>query len=220
MTARPLIILGCDGLAREMAQLARQIDPTGVRWVLAGFVGPGPAPAVLDGWGPLLGDDDWLAGPTAPRADLVLGVGNPAVRARLLARFRTDERFAFPNLVHPSAILDEDVVTLGEGNAIQSHCSLTCEIHLGDGNLLNLLSTVGHDTRLGDCNVVNPGANLSGNVTIADRVLIGTGSQLLEHVAVGAGAIVGAGAVVTRAVAADTTVVGAPAKPLERRTPA
>ena len=52
--------------------------------------------------------------------------------------------------------------------------------------------------------------------TIEDRVQIGTGAKVIGPVRVGAGARIGANAVVTDDVPAGATVVGAPAKPLER----
>jgi len=52
--------------------------------------------------------------------------------------------------------------------------------------------------------------------TIEDGARIGGGVTLLPGVTIGASAIVGAGSVVTRDVAAGVTVVGVPARPLER----
>jgi UDP-2-acetamido-3-amino-2,3-dideoxy-glucuronate N-acetyltransferase len=48
---------------------------------------------------------------------------------------------------------------------------------------------------------------------------IGSGATILGGVRIGAGALVGAGAVVTRDVAAGETVVGNPARPLDRGRP-
>jgi serine acetyltransferase len=48
-------------------------------------------------------------------------------------------------------------------------------------------------------------------------VLVGTGAQILQYVQVGEGAQVGAGAVVTKDVPPGVTVVGIPAKALEKK---
>jgi serine acetyltransferase len=46
--------------------------------------------------------------------------------------------------------------------------------------------------------------------------MIGTGAQVLQYLRIGKGATVGAGAVVTSDIPAGTTVVGVPARALER----
>lgn len=57
-------------------------------------------------------------------------------------------------------------------------------------------------------------------VVIEDDVWIGYGATILKGVTLGKGAVVGAGSIVTKSVAANTVVVGNPAKPLGPRTTA
>jgi bifunctional UDP-N-acetylglucosamine pyrophosphorylase/glucosamine-1-phosphate N-acetyltransferase len=95
---------------------------------------------------------------------------------------------------------------------------------IGEGALL------GHFGYVGDANLgarVNVGAgtitcNFDGvskhQTTIGDDAFIGSDTLLVAPVNVGAGAITGAGAVVTRDVDPGATVVGVPARALERRT--
>ena len=64
--------------------------------------------------------------------------------------------------------------------------------------------------------MINPGVNISGGVRIEDRVLVGTGSQILENISIGSDAVIGAGAVVCKNVLPGQTVVGAPARPIQR----
>ena len=76
-----------------------------------------------------------------------------------------------------------------------------------------------HDCEFGDFVTFAPGVMCNGNVRIEDHVYIGTGAVLKqgrpgEPLVIGRGAVVGMGAVVTRSVAAGTTVVGNPARPL------
>jgi serine O-acetyltransferase len=52
--------------------------------------------------------------------------------------------------------------------------------------------------------------------TIGDGVIIGAGAKILGAITVGAGARIGANALVVRSVPAGTTMVGAPARPLDR----
>lgn len=56
------------------------------------------------------------------------------------------------------------------------------------------------------------GLEIAKSVSIGSEVWIGGGAIILAGVTIGDGAIIGAGAVVTRDVAANTTVIGNPAK--------
>ena len=212
---RPMIILGSSGLAREMAMLAEQINARWHRWKILGFIGASASEVGNDlGLAPVLGDDAWLLAQEI-EADLVVGIGYPSVKARVVQKYLGQaSRFEFPNLVHPLSSLDFRRIEMGRGNIVTAGCQFTCDIEVGDFNLFNLNVTVGHDARIGDFNVFNPGVNVSGSVVVGDRVLVGTGCQILERLEVGDGATLGAGAVVTKPVQPGMTVVGVPARPL------
>lgn len=201
-----------------MALLIDQINASAPQWDFVGFIGDSGAEVGKDlGGAPILGDDAWLLSQDF-EADLVIGVGYPQVRAKIAAQYlRQGDRFVYPNLIHPSAIVEPRKVRIGRGNVITARTTFTCDIEVGDFNLFNLHTTVGHDVRIGSYNVLNPSVNVSGGVRMGERILLGTGSQVLENVSIQSDAIVGAGAVVRSEVLSGQTVVGIPAKPLERR---
>lgn len=209
----PLYIVGTGGLAREMAFLMAAVDQT--VWRLEGFISADAVEVGKDlGFAKVVGDDAWLLA-NGQACGLVVGVGLPAVKERITRRYLAEgERFTFPTLIHPTAVVDERLVALGRGNMVAAGCVFTCDIEVGDFNLFNLQTTVGHDVRVGDCCVFNPSVNLSGGVQVGDGVLVGTGAQILENRVVGARATVGAGAVVTKDVPPEVTVIGIPARPL------
>ncbi|TPL92563.1 sugar O-acetyltransferase [Mesorhizobium sp. B2-3-12] len=127
---------------------------------------------------------------------------------------------------------------VGEGARIEApfHCAYGFNLFLGSGVFLNAGCTI-LDTasvRIGKGTLFGPnvqiycaehhrelagrraGLEIARPVAIGDNAWIGGSAIILGGVSIGEGAIVGAGAVVTRDVAANTTVVGNPARPVKR----
>lgn len=116
------------------------------------------------------------------------------------------------------------------------HCAYGLNVHLGHRVYFNagcvVLDTapvrVGDDTMFGPqvqiyCaqHAKDPagrarGLEIGQSVTIGRSVWIGGGAIILPGVTIGDNATIGAGSVVTRNVASGETVVGNPARPLER----
>ena len=74
---------------------------------------------------------------------------------------------------------------------------------------------------VGDFVTFAPGVHCNGNVVVEDHAYIGTGAILKQGqpgqpLVIGRGAVVGMGAVVTKSVAPGATVVGNPARPLQK----
>lgn len=207
-----LLIIGTSGMARETAQLARQIDPHATRWSAISLVAENASElGQRFAYGEVRLTDAQLDERQAP-ADIAIGIGHPQVRRRVGRRLAARSQFSFPNLVHPSVGIDVSCVSLGRGNIVTKGVVMTCDIRIGDFNLFNWNTTVGHDVSIGSYNVVNPGCNLSGFVVVSDACLIGTGSQVLEHRSIASDIVVGAGAVVTRSLDTPGTYVGVPAR--------
>ena len=147
-------------------------------------------------------------------ADFVIAVGDPAIRAAIHDVVSRSGRSA-TSLWHATAHRADDV-RWEPGTVVLANASVTSNVRLGLHVHINLNATVAHDCTLGDYVTVNPGANINGDVTIGEAATIGSGAVIRQGISIGAGATVGAGAAVVRDVEPGTTVVGVPARPLER----
>ncbi|MCH7385311.1 NeuD/PglB/VioB family sugar acetyltransferase [Acinetobacter dispersus] len=115
-----------------------------------------------------------------------------------------------------------DNIEIAEGAALSPFVSITSNIKIGKCFHANLYSYVEHDCVIGDYVTFAPGVKCNGNIHIEDHAYIGTGAVIKQGkpdkpLVVGKGAVVGMGAVVTKSVPAGVTVVGNPARILEKK---
>lgn len=152
--------------------------------------------------------EDWLT--TASRAPFLIGIGDPAVRARVALRIGDRDRVPADALVHPSATVGR-ASALGPGSVICAGAAVSNNVAVGRHVHINPNATIGHDSVLQDMVSVNPGAIVSGNCVIGSQALLGAGSVVLQGLTVGRSATVGAAACVIRDVLPDAVVKGVPA---------
>ncbi|GIF14505.1 acetyltransferase [Actinoplanes teichomyceticus] len=207
----PVVIVGCGGHGREIFGIVAAVNAAGGdRWQVLGFLDDAPAEANLGSLGRL--GAAWL-GPSALLAELdahyVVGIGDPRVRAGVVARLDPLGRPA-ARLVHPAATVGPDS-RLAAGVVVFAGARITTNVTLGRHVHVNQNATVGHDAVLGECVQVNPLAAVSGDCRIGREALIGTNASVLQGRAVGDRSTVGANACVVRDVSAGRTVKGVPA---------
>ncbi len=151
---------------------------------------------------------------------VTIAIANSQVREKLVARLNQDGVQHLEIQAANTVILDE--VEIGEGSLLCPFTCLTSNIKIGKFFHANIYSYVAHDCVIGDYVTFAPGVKCNGNIHIEDHAYIGTGAVIKQGtpdkpLVIGKGAIVGMGAVVTKSVPAGVTVVGNPARILEKK---
>lgn len=121
--------------------------------------------------------------------------------------------------VKPPLYVDYGVhITLGDGVFLNFACVIldVCRVDIGDGTQIGpnvQILTADHPR---DAATRADGLEFGRPISVGKDVWIGGGAILLPGVCVGDGAVIGAGAVVTRDVPAGATVVGNPARVINK----
>jgi sugar O-acyltransferase (sialic acid O-acetyltransferase NeuD family) len=142
-------------------------------------------------------------------------VGNTRPRQRLYELIRSSG-FQAVSAIDRRAIISSSA-EVGSGATIMPGVIINAEVRLGENVIVNSGAIIEHDCEIGDHVHVATGARLAGTVRVAAGAHIGVGATVKQCINIGKDAIVGAGAVVVNDVAAGTTVVGVPARPLNQK---
>lgn len=202
-----LVIVGAGGFGREVAWLAGSLPET---WDLVGFIDDNEAVqgTTISGF-PVLGrlsETDRYAD-----ARLVVAVGSPRIRKKVVDRLVELGRTRFATLVHPSAHVNE-FSSIGDGSIVTAVTYISDKTVLGRHCILNANSAIGHDTTIGDFSTLAGHVDICGNVSIGNGTEIGVGAVVVPGVNIGAGSLCCAGSVVANNVAHNAVVAGNPAR--------
>ena len=213
-------LVGAGGFAREVMPLVLAAfgDPTGAK--LAShicFVETTPAAPVVNGV-PCISEEEFFALPTERRSFNV-AVADSRMRQAIAERWIAQG--IEPHTVRAPTVRLLSDNRIGPGAIFCDHSMVTSNARIGAFFHANIYSYVAHDCIIGDYVTFAPRVHCNGNVHIGDHAYVGTGAMIKqgtsdEPLAIGPGAVIGMGAVVTRSVPPHTTVVGNPARPLER----
>lgn len=151
---------------------------------------------------------------------VLIAIANSQIREKLANQLMKDGLRLWT--VQADNVVIMDSIELAEGAALSPFVSITSNVKIGKCFHANLYSYVEHDCVIGDYVTFAPGVKCNGNIHIEDHVYIGTGAVIKQGtpnkpLVIGKGAVVGMGAVVTKSVPEGVTVVGNPARILEKK---
>jgi sugar O-acyltransferase (sialic acid O-acetyltransferase NeuD family) len=218
MMIEQIAIYGGGGFAREVAWLVQSCNQDEKRYDVVCFIDDNVhLQGQIINRIPVLSLEEAKSG--FPGIGIVGAIGNPKTRQIVMEKV-ISAGFYTPTIIHPNVEYSE-WVEIGMGAVICAGNILTTNIKLGQQIQINLDCTIGHDVIMGDFTTLAPGAHVSGWVHFGKRVYVGTGAVITNGVegkplVIEDDAVVGAGACVTKTVSSGLTVVGVPARPVQR----
>ena len=156
----------------------------------------------------------------ATQKQVLIAIANSQVREKISKQLEQDAIELWT--VQADNVVRMDDVVLAQGAALSPFVTFTSNIKIGKCFHANLYSYVEHDCVIGDYVTFAPGVKCNGNIHIEDHAYIGTGAVIKQGtpdkpLVIGKGAVVGMGAVVTKSVLPGVTVIGNPARILEKK---
>jgi sugar O-acyltransferase (sialic acid O-acetyltransferase NeuD family) len=213
MTARPLLLVGTGGLAREVLALIAAHNERDAAWRVVGLLDDAPDRHGRTVAGlPVLGPPE-LARDEYPDAAVALCTASPTDRS---SRYRLDRRLGlaadrYPPLVHPAAVLARSTV-VEPGAVVLAGAVTTADVAIGAHAVVMPACVLTHDDMVGAFATIAAGVRLGGGVRIGTGAYLGAGAAVRERCRVGEWSLVGMGSMVLRDVPARETWWGTPAR--------
>jgi sugar O-acyltransferase (sialic acid O-acetyltransferase NeuD family) len=161
-------------------------------------------------------DDEYVVYGTRPLSEfdpkeyaLMVAVADSKDRFDIIQKLPKETKYF--TWVHPTALIMDDNVEIGEGSFVGAYSILTTNIKIGKHAILNRGNHIGHDCEIGDYFTTAPGVQISGNETIGDRVYFGTRSCVKQKINICNDVIIGMNAGVVKNITEPGTYVGTPA---------
>ncbi|EJQ64911.1 acetyltransferase [Bacillus mycoides] len=201
---KKLLIIGASGHGKVIADIALKMN----KWQSIAFLDDNEN--VKSSMGIEIIDKSTSISKYIDDYDFFVGIGNNAIREKIQRQLEAEEA-SIPVLIHPSAIIGEQVY-LEAGTVVMAGAVINCCTNIGKGCIINTASTVDHDNVIEDYVHISPGAHLAGTVKVGRGTWLGTGSVVSNNINITHSCKIGAGAVVIRDITESRTYVGVPVR--------
>lgn len=162
-------------------------------------------------------DDDYVVDGTFPLSEfdpnkftIMIAVANSKDRLSICQRLPKETNYF--SWIHPTALILDPNIRIGEGSFIGAHSIITTNVKIGKHSILNRANHIGHDCIIGDYFSAMPGAIVSGNVEIGDIVYMGNNSSIKEKLSITSNVTIGMNAAVIKNLDKPGVYVGVPSK--------
>jgi sugar O-acyltransferase (sialic acid O-acetyltransferase NeuD family) len=144
---------------------------------------------------------------------MMIAVANSKDRFDIVQKLPKETQYF--TYIHPTVLIMDDNIELGEGSFIGANSILTTNIKIGKHAILNRGNHIGHDCEIGDYFSAMPGSIISGNVKIYSCVYVGTNASIKEKLSIHSFTTIGSNAAVVKNIEGSGTYVGSPAKKIK-----
>lgn len=160
-------------------------------------------------------DDKYVTEETKPLSEfdpkeymLMVAIADSKDRFEIVKKLPKETKYF--TWVHPTVLIMDGNVEIGEGSFVGAYSILTTNIKVGKHAILNRGNHIGHDCKIGDYFSAMPNAIVSGNVKIGDRVYFGTKSCVKEKINICDDVTIGMNAGVVKDIVIPGIYVGTP----------
>ncbi|MDH5652052.1 MAG: acetyltransferase [Gammaproteobacteria bacterium] len=205
-----LAIYGAGGHAKVVADIAVATS----EWEQINMFDNSWPDRKINGHWDIVGNEDSFYSSIQNYDGVVVALGDNQLRLNIIHNL-INLNAPLVSLIHPTAEISM-FATLMAGCVVSAKAVVNVDVGIGYACIINTAATVDHDCNIDDGVHICPGSNLAGNVKIGRRSWIGIGAAIKQNITIGSEVIVGAGAVVVNDIQDSITVIGNPAKNIDR----
>jgi len=194
---KKIVIIGAGDFGREILSTINDCNNISKQFEIVGFVDDNKN---LENTHvkniPVLGNIDWFFS-SSITSDCIVAIGSERKKKEDLIKKLQKFGFNFPNVISPSAKLNDDV-KLGNGVIIQHGTIISTDTKIEDHVYINYNCTVGHDCILKNFVTLAPGTQINGGCIIEERVYVGSGVITNNDITIGKDSVIGAGSIISK----------------------